>query len=645
MSGAVRQRTTKKQAERVTASGQFRFPSCCGDVPAKSISISSPAIVTAARISRVALERLEHVGRLVATVRKRRGGQPARAARSTRTARPSPPRRVARPCASQSSTMRRSASRCAPICARRSPSRSSGLRMFATTRRRTSSSSKTGGMMTPSWYSSRDSAGRLDGSIPPTSAWWARDTANPTWVRETSVMSGRCVPPVNGSLTAKISPGAGSRSITAATASGIAPRWTGMCSAWATHPARVVEEGGRAVAPLLDVRRERGADQRRAHLLSDRQERAADDLEFDFHVLVRISVLFPSLSPSHPGGTQQVAPASSRTAGPVTRRGRPAAASTGGPGSHVGGSDGDELDRSVAIRVAVSLLVSAVERLGEIATERDGQLERLAPVAEVGLALGRQLAPTSASGRTYDVTWSRRSSLATRPERGEHAGCGRYEHRPDPQLFGEGARVQRPGAAEGHEREVPGILAPLDRDHPKRAQHLGVDDVHDRRGIEAAERALGRVASRESMPPGSVRRKPPEEEVRVGDGRSRRRRARSRLGPGGRRRSPGPTRSAPPASTPGDRPAAGTDGVDVDARKPNRKPADVTFGRALDLPARDEADIGRRPSHVERDRVRRIRRARRRGSRRRRRRPGPRRGSTMDGPGPPRPSRRRPTSA
>ena len=69
--------------------------------------------------------------------------------------------------------------------------------------------------------------------MPPTSAWWARETANPTSVRETSVMSGRCVPPVNGSLTAKISPGSGSFAMTAATASGIAPRCTGMCSAWA----------------------------------------------------------------------------------------------------------------------------------------------------------------------------------------------------------------------------------------------------------------------------------------------------------------------------------------------------------------------------------------------------------------------------
>src|SRR2546426_485587 len=68
---------------------------------------------------------------------------------------------------------------------------------------------------------------------PPTSAWCARVTEKPTSVGETSVISGRCVPPVYGSLIAHTSPGAGSCLITAATASGIAPRWTGMCSACA----------------------------------------------------------------------------------------------------------------------------------------------------------------------------------------------------------------------------------------------------------------------------------------------------------------------------------------------------------------------------------------------------------------------------
>ncbi len=138
-----------------------------------------------------------------------------------------------RPRRALSSEMRRSARRCAASCARRSPRRSSGLRMRSTSRAITSASSRVGGMTTPSSSSVRESAGIEPGSRPPTSAWWARVTAKPTSVRETSVMSGRCVPPAYGSLMAQTSPGAGSCLITAATASGIAPRCTGMCSACA----------------------------------------------------------------------------------------------------------------------------------------------------------------------------------------------------------------------------------------------------------------------------------------------------------------------------------------------------------------------------------------------------------------------------
>ncbi len=47
------------------------------------------------------------------------------------------------------------------------------------------------------------------------------------------------------------------------------------------HAAQLVEERSRAVASLLDVRREGRADQRGAHLLGDRAQRCADDLELD----------------------------------------------------------------------------------------------------------------------------------------------------------------------------------------------------------------------------------------------------------------------------------------------------------------------------------------------------------------------------
>ena len=112
--------------------------------------------------------------------------------------------------------------------------RSSGFRIRAASSPSVSGSSRVGAMTTPSSSSVWDSAGMLPGSAPPTSAWWARVTANPTSVRETSVMSGRCVPPAKGSLRMKTSSRPGSWRMTAATASGMAPRWTGMCSACAT---------------------------------------------------------------------------------------------------------------------------------------------------------------------------------------------------------------------------------------------------------------------------------------------------------------------------------------------------------------------------------------------------------------------------
>ena len=77
-------------------------------------------------------------------------------------------------------------------------------------------------------------AGIEAGCIPPTSAWCAREQTMPrSSTTATSVMSGRCVPPVYGSLIAHTSPRRAPRASTAATASGIAPRWTGRCSAWA----------------------------------------------------------------------------------------------------------------------------------------------------------------------------------------------------------------------------------------------------------------------------------------------------------------------------------------------------------------------------------------------------------------------------
>jgi hypothetical protein len=84
-------------------------------------------------------------------------------------------------------------------------------------------------------------AGIDPGAEPPTSAWWARLAAKPISSRPVpaktgviTVMSGRWVPPANGSLRIHETPGAWSSSSTAETAAGIEPRWTGMCSACMT---------------------------------------------------------------------------------------------------------------------------------------------------------------------------------------------------------------------------------------------------------------------------------------------------------------------------------------------------------------------------------------------------------------------------
>ena len=96
------------------------------------------------------------------------------------------------------------------------------------------------------------------------------------------------------------------------------------------HATALVEERGGAIAPLLDVRGERRADEHCAHLFGHRAQEAADDLELDRHCRVSLSMR-PSLAPTHPGGIQQVEPASSMTAGPVMVFSSPRGSSSSGP--------------------------------------------------------------------------------------------------------------------------------------------------------------------------------------------------------------------------------------------------------------------------------------------------------------------------
>ena len=77
-SGSVRTRTAKKAADFVTESGQLRLPSTCGSVPAKSRRRVSPAIVASSRRRRSrsapSAVGLEHVLGAVAAVGQRGEG-------------------------------------------------------------------------------------------------------------------------------------------------------------------------------------------------------------------------------------------------------------------------------------------------------------------------------------------------------------------------------------------------------------------------------------------------------------------------------------------------------------------------------------------------------------------------------------------
>ena len=137
-----------------------------------------------------------------------------------------------------------------------------------------------------------------------------------------------------------------------------------------------------------------------------------------------------------------------------------------------------------------------------------------------------------------------------------------------PELLGERARMQRPGAAVRDERELARIVPTLDRDDAQRAQHLRVHDLDHRSRIDPGERALRRPRDRATSPPGSSAGNRPSRRfasVTVGAAASPvTRRAWIRAG---RLRSD-PHRAAGVA--PHERAAAGADRVHVDRRQPDR---------------------------------------------------------------------------
>ena len=158
----------------------------------------------------------------------------------------------------------------------------------------------------------------------------------------------------------------------------------------------------------------------------------------------------------------------------------------------------------------------------------------------------------------------------------EHARRRRDQHGEAAEECGEGVAVQRPRAAEGHERVVTGIQAALDGHDAQRPGHLLVGDVDD--GLrclvraqpdaraEPAQRPLGGVAVQRDLAAQQAGRQAAQHEVGVGDGRLVAAPAvadRPRLGPGG---SGADAQTAQQLRHEGDGAATGADAAHVHTR-------------------------------------------------------------------------------
>ena len=198
-------------------------------------------------------------------------------------------------------------------------------------------------------------------------------------------------------------------------------------------PARV-EQRGRGIAALLDVRRMGRADQDRAHLLADRSQRSGEDLKvdrIDHRARLTRTVPAASTSPAQSVGTRSVDSGSSTIAGPLisvpgpgtprrTSNSRSSAVERRGPARgrellvrrserhlRTGGrrrdTDRDQLHRLFRVAVAIAVLVLGLERLAKLLragrhVAGNRELERLASVAELirGVQLCVVLAERSA---------------------------------------------------------------------------------------------------------------------------------------------------------------------------------------------------------------------------------------------------------
>ena len=173
--------------------------------------------------------------------------------------------------------------------------------------------------------------------------------------------------------------------------------------------------------------------------------------------------------------------------------------------------------------------------------------------------------------------------------------------------------MQGARAAEGQEREVARIVTTLDRDEADRADHVIVDDRKDaargridahpeRLGDTGSHRAASLLLVEREAAAEQERRKVPENEMGVGDGRL----VAAAPIAGGPGRRPGALRADREHAAcrdARDRAAAGPDGDEIDHGQPHRPAGDLSVHGQPRPAVVDESDVGRGAADVDADKV------------------------------------------
>ncbi len=237
------------------------------------------------------------------------------------------------------------------------------------------------------------------------------------------------------------------------------------------HPPARVEQAGRGVAALLDVRRVGRADEHRAHLLADRPQAAGEQRELD-----RIGHRARSSATSRARRSARASPGgparSSRAArsGPARRpvaprrlRRRRDRRSSSAPAERGGEPDRHQLELAVGVVEPVALAVLGFERRAQSARAApepgDRQLERLPAVAQlVGRERGLGLGAPAGAGLRAQVAGVTATSgvgqfVAAQHHRALERPAGRGDDQPErsqhPAVAGRGCG-RSPAAAISH---------------------------------------------------------------------------------------------------------------------------------------------------------------------------------------------------